>query len=65
MNHSDIPFGKPVTVRVKGQSKRLSRVTLLPFEGDTSKVRVLTGRRGRPQHLPVDRITEVRVLATA
>lgn len=62
MNASDIPFNKPVTVRVKGQSKRLSRVMLVPFPGDESKVLVRTGKRGRPLHLPVDRITEVRVL---
>lgn len=60
-----LPFGKLVTVRVKGQSKRLTRVTLAPMEGVTDKVLVRTGRRGRPTHLPVERIAEVRVLANA
>lgn len=63
MQYSEIPLNRPVTVRVKGQSKRLTRVMLVAVPGDTSKVFVRTGRRGRPQHLPVDRITEVRTLA--
>lgn len=64
MQFNEVPLNRPVTVRVKGQSKRLTRVMLVPVEGNTSKVLVRTGRRGRPQHLPVDRITEVRTLTT-
>lgn len=64
MNYSDIPFNRPVTVRVKGQSKRLSRVVLVPLNGTEDRVAVRNGKRGRPQHLPVDRITEVRTLTT-
>lgn len=60
----NIPFNTLVTVRVKGQSKRLTRVTLVPHATDESLVRVKNGKRGRPAHLPVDRITEVKVLAT-
>ena len=72
-----LPFNTLVTVRVKGQSKRLTRVMLTPLteaqaasksaqaKGITPEntVRVLTGKRGRPSYLPVDRITEVKVLA--
>ena len=65
MSTTEITFNTPVTVRVKGQSKRLTRVTLAQIPGTTDKVLVRTGRRGRPMHLPVDRITEIRVLATA
>ena len=79
MSHNTIPFNTLVTVRIKGQSKRLSRVVLVPVteaqtqtalaqrNGVTTEntVRVRTGRRGRPFYLPVDRITEVKVLATA
>lgn len=65
MKMNEIVFNRPVTVRVKGQSKRLSRVTLAQIPGVEDKVLVRTGRRGRPTHLPLDRITEIRVLATA
>lgn len=64
-NTNEIPFNTVVTVRVKGQSKRLVRVTLAPLDGKPDMVAVRNGRRGRPQHLPVERITEIRVLATA
>lgn len=71
-----VPFNTLVTVRVKGQSKRLSRVTLVPLteaqaqtahakeRGITveNTVRVRTGKRGRPAYLPLDKITDVRVL---
>lgn len=74
-----IPFDTLVTVRVKGQSKRLSRVRLAALteaqaasknaqeKGLTPEntVRVLTGKRGRPFYLPMERISEVRVLADA
>lgn len=65
MQYSDITLGKPVSVRVKGQSKRLTPVTLVAIDGDTEGVQVRTGKRGRPSRLPVDRITEIRVLKGA
>ena len=65
MTINQIPFGVPVTVRVKGQSKRLSRVMLLPVAGDETKVLVRTGRRGRPPFLSLDKISDIKVLATA
>lgn len=65
MQFTDIPLNQTVTVRVKGQSKRLTRVQLVEVPGSTDKVQVRTGKRGRPAFLPVDRITAVNVLASA
>lgn len=79
MSVNTIPFNVPVTVRIKGQSKRLTRVVLVPLTPEQAEtpnakvkgytpentVRVRTGSRGRPGYLPISRITEVRVLANA
>lgn len=65
MNFNEIQLNKTVSVRVKGQSKRLTPVLLVEANGRTDVVRVLNGKRGRPPYLPVDRITEVRVLKNA
>ena len=62
MQFTDIPLNTTVSVRVKGQSKRLTPVRLTNAGTRTDAVRVLNGKRGRPPYLPVDRITEVRVL---
>lgn len=62
MQFTDIPLNTTVSVRVKGQSKRLTPVRLTNAGTRTDTVRVLNGKRGRPPYLPVDRITEVRVL---
>lgn len=59
-----ITLNTPVTVRVKGENKRLSNVVLVERENDPSTVLVLTGKRGRPRHLPIDRISNVKVLAS-
>ena len=65
MQFTDIPLNTTVSVRVKGQSKRLTPVRLVGAEGRTDGVRVMNGKRGRPPFLPLDRITEVRVLKNA
>ena len=65
MNYNEIPLNTLVTVRVKGESKRRSRVQLVAVPGDESKVQVRTGKRGRPAFLPVDRITAITVLKSA
>lgn len=65
MQFTDIPLNTTVSVRVKGQSKRLTPVRLVSAEGRTDGVRVMNGKRGRPPFLPLDRITEVRVLKNA
>ena len=65
MQFTDIPLNTTVSVRVKGQSKRLTPVRLTNAGTRTDVVRVLNGKRGRPPYLPVDRITEVRVLKNA
>lgn len=62
MQFTDIPLNTTVSVRVKGQSKRLTPVRLTNAGTRTDTVRVLNGKRGRPPYLPVDRITEIRVL---
>lgn len=62
MQFSDVPLNQTVSVRVKGQSKRLTPVRLVSAGTRTDAVRVLNGKRGRPPYLPLDRITEVRVL---
>lgn len=67
MKHNEIKFNVPVSVRLKGNNKWLKNVMLLPMpDGETTgKVMVRTGKRGRPMHLPVSQIVQIRVLATA
>lgn len=67
MQYNEIQFNVPVSVRVKGNNKWLKNVMLLPMpDGAISgKVMVRTGRRGRPAHLPVGEIVQIRTLATA
>lgn len=67
MKHNEIKFNVPVSVRLKGNNKWLKNVMLLPMpNGETTgKVMVRTGKRGRPMHLPVGQIVQIRVLATA
>jgi hypothetical protein len=62
MNYNEIPLNTTVSVRVKGQSKRLTPVRLVAAADRPDTVRVLNGKRGRPPFLHADRITEVRVL---
>jgi hypothetical protein len=59
-----LPFetGVPVNVKVEGRRTLLKGVTLLPVDGRTGTVKVLTGQRGRPSLLTVDQIQRVRVL---
>ena len=40
MSKNEIVFNRPVTVRVKGQSKRLTRVTLAQIPGTEDKVKM-------------------------
>lgn len=54
--------GVPVNVKVAGERTMLKGVTLLPIEGERGKVKVLSGGRGRPRHLPVEMIERVRAL---
>ena len=75
----DFPLDTLVTVRIKGQNKRLTRVRLTALTDEQARtalaqhkgltpnntVRVLTGKRGRPAYLPVDRISNIKVLADA
>lgn len=53
----------PVNVKVAGERRMMKSVVLVPFEdGSKDRVKVLTGRVGRPMHLPVESIERVRVL---
>lgn len=67
MKYNEVKFNVPVSVRLKGNNKWLKNVMLLPMPGGetTGKVMVRTGKRGRPMHLPVSQIVQIRVLATA
>ena len=56
------PVGVPVNVKVKGERVMMKHVTLAPVPDDSSAVKVLTGRRGRPAILPVANIERVRAL---
>jgi hypothetical protein len=54
------PVGVPVNVKVAGERAMRKQVVLVPLDKDT--VRVFTGSRGRPAHLPVQSIERVRAL---
>lgn len=63
MQMNEIPLDTLVTVRVKGEAKRLTRVRLTRDLNDKNKVVVKNGRRGRPRHLSADQISTINVLA--
>jgi hypothetical protein len=56
------PTGVPCNVKVAGERAMRKGVVLTPDPTDSSRVRVLTGRRGRPSVLPVESIEKVRAL---
>lgn len=56
------PIGVPVNVKVKGERTMMKHVTLAPVPDDSTAVKVLTGRRGRPAILSVSNIERVRAL---
>jgi hypothetical protein len=57
-----IPVGVPVNVKVRGERTMLKGVTLHQHATNKSLLTVRTGGRGRPSHLPIDRIESVRAL---
>jgi hypothetical protein len=56
----EFPVGVPVNVKVEGERALRRHVVLMPLDKHT--VRVLTGTRGRPSHLPVQSIQRVNAL---
>jgi hypothetical protein len=64
VRHKKFPFPVNVecNVKVQGQRTMLKHVRLVPFPEGNEMVKVLTGHRGRPMHLPVEQIERVRPL---
>jgi hypothetical protein len=57
------PLDVPVNVKVAGERAMRKGVRLSAHPTDDTLVRVLSGGRGRPAHLPVSSIEKVRVLS--
>jgi hypothetical protein len=56
------PMGVPLNIKVAGERTMRKGVRLAQHPSDPTLVRVLTGSRGRPSHLPVASIEKVRAL---
>lgn len=60
LNGNPVVLDEPANVKVKGEKAMRKGVTLKAIDSET--VKVLTGKRGRPGTLAVERIEKTRAL---